>query len=167
MTSVPGNGSAQPARVVVLGVGNELLTDEGLGVVAARALSECDLPGVEVVEAGTPGLSMLAAIADREAVLILDAVASDTAGPGDVVVLRDQEVPRARSMFQTAHQVGVPDAIEAAELAGCRPSKLAVVGMVPACLDVGYGLSQTICARLGALVQAAQVVLREWGVGDA
>ena len=167
MSSVPGNGSAEPARVVVLGVGNELLTDEGLGVVAARALSECDLPGVEVVEAGTPGLSMLAAIADREAVLILDAVAADAAGPGDVVVLRDQEVPRARSMFQTAHQVGVPDAIEAAELAGCQPSKLVVVGMVPACLDVGYGLSQTICARLGALLQVAHMVLREWGVGDA
>ena len=167
MTGVLGNGSAPPAPVVVLGVGNELLTDEGLGVVAARALSECDLPGVEVVEAGTPGLGLLAAIADREAVLILDAVVAGTAGPGELVVLRDQEVPRARSMFQTAHQVGVQDAIDAAELAGCQPGKLAVVGMVPACLDVGYGLSQIICARLDALVHAAQAVLREWGVGDA
>ena len=167
MTSVAASGLASPAPVVVLGVGNELLTDEGLGVVAARALSECALPGVEVVEAGTPGLSMLAAIADREAVLILDAVAADVAGPGDVVVLRDQEVPRGRSMFRTAHQVGVPDAIEAAELAGCPPSKLAVVGMVPACLDVGYGLSHIVCERLGVLVEAARTVLREWGVGDA
>ncbi len=167
MTSVAASGWAQPAPVVVLGVGNELLTDEGLGVAAARALSDYDLPGVEVVEAGTPGLGLLAAIADREAVLILDAVAADAAGPGDVVVLRDHEVPLVRGPFQTAHQVGVQDAIEAAELAGCRPSKLAVVGMVPACLDVGYGLSEIICERLGALVQAARAVLREWGVGDA
>jgi hydrogenase maturation protease len=165
---IRGNGWSEPVPpVVVLGVGNELLTDEGLGVVAARQLSRCSLPGVEVVEAGTPGLALLPTIAGRHAVLILDAVAVDDATPGDLVVLRGEEVPRAHNMLLAAHQIGVPEAIVTAELAGCRPEKLAVVGMVPACLDVGYGLSQVVWWQLGALVKAARALLREWGVGDA
>jgi hydrogenase maturation protease len=167
VTAVSGLGRSEPAPVVVLGVGNELLTDEGLGVVAARALSDCGLPGVEVVEAGTPGLALLPTIVGREAVLILDAVAADGAVPGDLFVLRDEEVPRAQSMFHTAHQVGVADALAAAELAGCEPSRLAVVGMVPACLDVGYGLSQLVRERIGALVDLARALLGEWVVGHA
>ena len=60
--------------ILVLGIGNELFTDEGLGVVAARRIAQSGLPGVEVLDGATLGLALLPEIADRDAVLLLDAI---------------------------------------------------------------------------------------------
>lgn len=155
--------------VLVLGVGNELFTDEGLGVAAAHRLAADPAAGravVEVLDGGTLGLALLPEIADREAVLVLDAILADGAAPGELVVLHDDEVTQAGALLISAHQLGVAEALAAADFAGRRPRRLAAVGMVPACLDTGYGLSPTAAAGLDRLVRAAQDILAEWGYAD-
>lgn len=150
--------------VLVLGIGNELFTDEGLGIAAAHRIAELNLAGVQVLDGGTLGIALLPEIADREALLVLDAVAAKGAEPGTVLVLRDDEVTRAHSLMVSVHQLGIADALASAELSGCRPDRLTAVGMVPADLDTGYGLSPLVESRLDSLVSQALAVLADWGV---
>jgi hydrogenase maturation protease len=164
-SAVTGTGtSSHGAPVLVLGVGNELFTDEGLGCVAAQAIARLELPGVEVLDGSTLGIALLPLLAGRDAVLLLDATVGRDAQPGDLIVLHGDEVPASRHLTTSAHQIGVCEALAAAELAGCRPPTLAAVGMVPVSLETGYGLSAPIADRIPQMVHTACAVLREWGV---
>ncbi len=162
------DGPAAPA--VVLGIGNELLGDDGAGVVAARRLAKLPIPGVDVLDGGTLGLMLMPYIAGRQAVLVLDAVSHAHGTPGDVVVIGDSDVRRGHGVRATAHDIGLVDALSAAELAGCAPARIALIGIVPAEITEHWGLSPVVGSRVGAMVDAARAVLAEWGVevpGDA
>lgn len=150
--------------ILVLGIGNELFTDEGLGVVAARRVAEYRLPGVEVLDGATLGLALLPEIADRDAVLLLDAIVGGDRPPGTVLTLAAEQIPMARSIMMSAHQIGVVDALAAAELAGCAPPRLAAAGMVPVSLEMGYGLSPGAEQALDQVVDHALAQLTAWGV---
>jgi hydrogenase maturation protease len=152
------------APVLVLGIGNELLGDDGVGVVAARRLAEPPMPGVEVLDGGTLGLMLMPYLAGRQAVLILDAVSQAGRKPGDVVVLLDHDVRRGHGVRTTAHDIGLVDALSAAELAGCAPDRVALVGIVPESIADRWGLSPLLTARLDAVVTTARTVLTDWGV---
>lgn len=70
----------------------------------------------------------------------------------------------ARSLMMSAHQIGVVDALAAAELAGCAPQRLAAVGMVPISLEMGYGLSSGAEQAMAEVVEQALAQLAAWGV---
>jgi hydrogenase maturation protease len=152
------------AETLVLGIGNELFTDEGLGVVAARLIADLALPGVEVLDGATLGLALLPEIADRTSVLLLDAVVAGELAPGTVLTLAADQIPMARSIMMSAHQIGVVDALAAAELAGCAPRRLAAVGMVPISLEMGYGLSPDAERGLDEVVDQALCQLAAWDI---
>jgi len=156
--------SRAAARVLVLGVGNELLGDDGIGVVAARHLAASPIPGVDVVDGGTLGLMLMPYIAGREAVLVLDAVSHARGTPGQVVVLGDGEVRSGHGVRVTAHEIGLVDALSAARLAGCAPARVGLVGVVPASITERWGLSPVARSSIGAMVQAARGVLAGWGI---
>lgn len=168
MNTLPAWGSsgadASECPVLVIGLGNELFSDEGLGCAAARELAALELPGVEVVDGSTLGIALLPTIAGRTAVLLLDATVGRNAAPGDLLVLRDEEVPANRYLTVSAHQVGISEALAAAQLAGYQPPRLAAVGMVPVSLETGWGLTPQVQAAMPALIEAALSVLRQWGV---
>ena len=149
---------------LVVGVGNELLTDEGVGVAAARALATLDLPDVEVLDGGTIGLGLLPLIEDREGVLVLDAAIREGADAGDLVVLVGEDVAGGGWIFASPHQVGIVQALAATELTGRAPTHVAVVGMVPTSLDVGYGLSPAASSQLDRMTASALELLAGWGV---
>jgi len=157
------SGPDVPAPVLVLGVGNELFTDEGLGCVAVRRIAELGLPGVDVLDGATLGLSLLPEISERSALLLLDAVVADGAVPGDLLEFHGDQVPARYRLTVSVHQIGVEEALAAAEFAGRRPPVLAAVGLVPADLGVGVGLSPLTASRLDALVDRALVILSTWG----
>jgi hydrogenase maturation protease len=152
------------APVLVLGIGNELLGDDGAGVVAARCLAAAQIPGVDVLEAGTLGLKLMPYLAGRRAVLVLDAVSTEHGGPGDVVVIGDGDVRRSHGIRPTAHDISLVDALSAAELAGCAPGQVSLVGIVPASITHRWGLSPVVAGRVTAMTDAARRVLAGWGV---
>lgn len=152
--------------VLVLGLGNELFTDEGVGVAAARRLAEEGLAGVEVVDGGTLGLSLLPLVEGREALLVLDAVLDDDLPPGAIVVIEGDDLRREARLLYSAHQLGVSEVLAAADLVGSTPPSVAAVGMVPASVETGYGLSDVATAALPAMVDAAHRVLDFWGVEE-
>ncbi|WP_239374025.1 MULTISPECIES: HyaD/HybD family hydrogenase maturation endopeptidase [unclassified Frankia] len=165
-TGVMAAGAEVVAPVLVLGIGNELLGDDGVGVVAARRLGAVPVPGVEVLDGGTLGLMLMPYLAGRRAVLILDAVASAQGRPGDVIVIGDGDVRRGHGVRASAHDVGLVDALSAAELAGCAPQHVALVGVVPESIADRWGLSPLIDSSVTEMVAAARSILAGWGVTD-
>lgn len=152
------------APIVVLGLGNELFRDEGVGVHAAREVAARGPGGADVLDGGTLGLALLPEIEGRRGLLVLDAVAAVGEVPGDVVELGPADLIRPRRLLMSAHQVGISETLAAASLQGTAPALLAAVGMVPYSLETGYGLSDDAAARLGRMVDRALAVLARWGV---
>ena len=152
------------APYLILGLGNELFRDEGLGVVASRSFAERDMKNVEVVDGGTLGLELVATIEGREGLLVLDAVASEDASPGDILTLEGEELEISRQLLFSVHQIGVVEALAAAELIGAKPDRVAAIGMVPFSLDTGYGITPDAAQRMPAMIAAAEQILAGWGV---
>ncbi len=150
--------------VLVLGVGNVLLRDEGLGVHAIRRLAErYRLPeSVTVVDGGTSGLDLLDLIAGREQLIIVDAVAHD--GPPETMIrMVDGEIPAFLQTKISPHQLGLSDLLAVLQLTGDAPSRITLFGLQPADMGLGLDLSAPLSARVDALVEAVASELSALG----
>lgn len=110
-------------RILVLGVGNVLLTDEAIGVRIVEALEQrYELPDyVEVLDGGTAGMELLEMMADRDHLIIADAVVSKKRTPGTIMILRDEEVPTLFTNKISPHQLGLADVLSALRFTGNSP----------------------------------------------
>lgn len=150
------------APFAVLGLGNELFEDEGIGVQAAWEVDRAGLPGVEVLDGGTLGMQLLPEIEGRAGLLVLDAMVAEGRAPGDILVLDARELVRPRMLLMSAHQVGIAETLGAAQLLGTSPALLAAVGMVPFSLETGYGITEAARSRLPVMVEEAIGILSGW-----
>ena len=162
------NPAKAPCPVLVLGMGNILLEDEGLGIRALEALQrQFDMPpGVELLDGGTTGMGLLDDISGRRHLLVLDAVQTGEA-PGTLVVMRGDEVPVYFGIRVTPHQLGLADVLATLELSGEQPGSVCVLGMVPYSLEMSLELSEPIVSRLGDLVELAVGELTSLGYAPA
>lgn len=147
---------------VVVGVGNTILSDDGVGVHAARLLL-CDsrVPaGVTILDGGTLGLKLLPYVSDASRVLFLDAVNSGAA-PGTPIRMTARELLDTSSGL-SVHQLGVADLIAALTLVSTRQQDIVVLGVQPANTDWGTSLSSDVEAALTWLVDAALMQLNLW-----
>lgn len=153
-----------PAPTLVLGLGNELFSDEGIGIAATRVLSREHLPDVDIIDGGTLGIELLPAVAGRTRLLIFDAVAAEEAEPGEILVLSADEIRAGQQILVSAHQIGISQVLAAAELSGNAVTEIAGIGMVPFSLETGYGITPEAEERLEEMVDAGRDILRAWGV---
>ena len=139
--------------LLVLGLGNVLLEDDGVGAAAVSQLLDRfeAPPGVRVLDGGTLGLSLLPYLQSADAVILVDAIRADAA-PGTVVRLDGDEVGPAVATRLSPHQVGVADLLEGARWLGGYPAHLVLLGLVPASMELAVGLSPQVHASLPALV---------------
>ncbi len=152
-------------RIVVLGLGNILLRDEGVGVRVVEALAaRYVLPAtVEVVDGGTVGMDLLDTLAGCDHLLVCDAVQTG-APPGSVVKLADAEVP---ALFQTRfspHQLGLAEVLATLILMEEAPAALTLIGVAPADLELGVELSPEVAAALERAVECLAGALRGLGL---
>jgi hydrogenase maturation protease len=148
----------------VLGLGNVLCGDDGVGVVAVRMLTRrFEIPpGVRVLDGGTLGLGLLGHFEDAEEVLLVDAIRAD-APPGTLVRLDGADVAPAVRERLSVHQVGVADLLDALHLLGAYPRRLALLGLVPVTLELGLARSPAVAAGLPDLVDAVAEGIRAAG----
>ncbi|MBC8507869.1 MAG: HyaD/HybD family hydrogenase maturation endopeptidase [Anaerolineales bacterium] len=151
-------------KTLILGVGNLLLSDEGVGVrVIERLQAEYDLPEqVQVLDGGTLGLDLLYYLEGIENLLIIDAIEMD-AEPGELLRMEGEEVPSFLSMKMSPHQIGIPDMLFAAKLRDLYPPNVVLWGVQPADLDVSMDLSPLIQAKVDVLVGKTLAELDTWG----
>ncbi|NNF27250.1 MAG: HyaD/HybD family hydrogenase maturation endopeptidase [Gemmatimonadetes bacterium] len=142
------------ARLSVVGLGNVLCRDDGLGVAAVtRLLERFRLgDGVVALDGGTLGMSLMSHLADVPNVLLVDAVELDSP-PGTLVELAGESVALAAAQRLSVHQVGVVDLLDGLRLIGRYPATIGLVGMVPETTELGVELSPAVEAQMSALVQ--------------
>lgn len=140
--------------LLVLGIGNLLCGDDGVGVAAvARLAREWEAPeGVRVLDGGTLGLSLLPWIELAERAILVDAIRAE-GPPGTLVRLDGDEVAPAVASRLSVHQVGVSDLVEAARLRGALPPRLVLLGVVPASLELSIARTPAVEARIPELVE--------------
>ena len=148
---------------VVIGLGNLVLSDDGLGVHVVRRLRDRYRlrDRVELVEGGTAGLLLLPHLADARRVIIVDAI--DTGAPaGTLVRLTGEKWGSAFAHHLTPHDVGLRDLLGAARLSGVWPSQLVIHGAQPANTEIGTTLSEPLAAALDPLARAVLAHLTAW-----
>ena len=150
--------------ITVLGVGNLLRTDEGVGVHAVRALEgrhREDLPDADFLDGGTLGLNLLPFIEEANSLLILDAVDSNSP-PGSIIELGGDSIPRYAGIKLSEHQVTLQEVLGLARIRGRFPPRTILIGMQPADLSTGDTLSPAAAAALPEMLEKAEAVLRAW-----
>lgn len=152
-------------RTLVLGLGNILLHDEGVGVWVAEALGRqfAFPPEVAVLEGGTLGLDLLPRLDGVERLLVIDAVKLGRV-PGAIVRLEGDEVPAGLAVKMSPHQIGIQDLLAGARLLGSEPPCVVLWGMEPERLDPGTGFSTAVKDALPRIETAVLDELRGWGV---
>ena len=149
-------------NIVVLGLGNTIRTDDGLGVHAIRKLSaEMVLPpDVRIIDGGTLGLDLLPNLQGVTHLLALDAVDSRNS-PGTLSRFADEDLADL-PMSKSVHLLGLSDLLGAMNLLGCAPRKVVLLGLQPKSTDWGTGLTFEVEARLKDLVEAAHGEISTW-----
>lgn len=151
------------SRTLVLGIGNILLHDDGVGVWAAEKL-RCEFrfpESVTIIEGGTLGLDLLPHLDGVARLLIVDAVRRGRA-PGELVRLEGKEVPVVLGQKLSAHQVGVQDLLAGAQLMGLEFSNLVLWGIEPELLGPGTGFSSSVADALPSLMTNVIEELARW-----
>lgn len=148
-----GSEDISSPKTVILGVGNVLLSDEGIGVHVANELSTMELPpGVSVVEGGTDGFRLLNIITETDRLIVIDAVKGGAA-PGSIYRFNVDEVKNVPSGFRTSvHQVGILEVIDLSGLIGKTP-KTTIIGVEPKSLEMSLELTPEIKAKIPRIIE--------------
>lgn len=173
----PANSCGKGGRILVLGLGNILLKDEGVGVHVAKQLQGMALPGnVEVIDGGTAGLDMLLSQKDLDKLVVVDATRANKE-PGIIYKarltpplggagLKGGEIDKLTRIFGqdkdlkiSSHQFGLIDALAAAEKSNCAPREIVIIGVEPKEINYGLELTEQVGQRIAEVVN---MVLEEF-----
>jgi hydrogenase maturation protease len=152
-------------KVLILGLGNILLGDEGLGVRALELLCQrYELPPeVEVCDGDCLGLKLLPRLAGVSRLMVVDA-AEIQRSPGTIEELKGDEIGQRWEGKLSAHEINLSDLLSAATLMGTKFDKVVLFVMQPASTASGLDLSPVVRAALPRLVRIMAAELARWGV---
>jgi hydrogenase maturation protease len=155
---------AGPAPILVLGLGNMLLSDDGVGPALLQELAgnESHWKGeVEFLDGGTQGLALLGQLSGRRGLIIVDALRKGAA-PGTVYRLTLPELREVTpGRASSGHESNAGELLAAAELLDELPDRLFVVGVEPEKMTTGVGLSRAVQEALPAASDQVACLLNE------
>jgi hydrogenase maturation protease len=158
---------SEAGGTVVIGLGNPLMADDGVGIAALERLRAAGAPpDVELVDGGTWGMNLLPIIEAAGRVLLMDAIDAG-APPGTLHVLERAQIPRYLATKISPHQVDLRDVLALAELRGNLPEQTVAVGLQPERVEMSCELSDAVETRLDDLVAAVTQRLAVWASTDA
>ncbi len=144
-------------RIVVVGVGNLLMKDEGIGIHALQELEKLDLPpDVKLIDGGTSP-DLIAYTRAGEKLIIVDA-AKAGGEPGDIYRFKPEDLATEKPVLSSAHQMGVVENLALMDLTGHKPAEVVIIGIEPGVIDWGMELSPILQEKLPKLIE---VVLEE------
>lgn len=151
--------------VLVMGIGNLLLQDEGAGVRAVEELGRrYRLPeGVELLDGGTSGIELLQYIQGKDLLILIDVVRGGNPY-GTLLRFEGENVPAIFQSKISPHQLGISDLLAASNLTGTMPDKVVLFGIEPKSMDTGLDLSEEVAGSLGMLVDLVAEELRLFGL---
>ncbi len=152
-------------NIAVFGIGNILLSDDGVGVHAVNTLkNEYTFPeSVTLIDGGTKGLDLLPLFENRDKVLIIDA-ANFKKEPGTIGTVEGDKIPAFLSAKLSVHQIGLPDMLFAARLMEIMPAEICLIGIQPLSMDTTTEMSDVVRDNMDTLIDRVLEKLRAWGV---
>lgn len=150
---------SSPDSAVVVGIGNEIRADDGLGCIAAQLIEhDPRLPkNVRVIHGSTLGLELLPYLKKPRKIVFVDAV-DVNAEPGRIIRLTEEGL-RNLNGSSNAHQLGVADLLTALRLIRDDEPEVAILGMQPAVVDWGTELSPIVQSNMPELVNRVMTLL--------
>jgi len=150
--------------ILVLGLGNLVMSDDALGSRAIMALEKRFRfpPQVTLLDGGTLGLDLLPRLEGVDKLLVVDALQMG-AQPGSVFRLEGEEVPRAFANKLSVHQMGLQDLLAVAELQGHLPERLVVWGAQSESIEMGLEMSAAVTVALEEVIAGVVRELSAWG----
>jgi hydrogenase maturation protease len=164
---MPLRDTLEPAHTLVLGIGNVLLSDDGVGVHVLRALEAMQEKGqihsaVALRDGGTIGLTLLSDIQEHGALIVIDATEFGSE-PGTVRAFTGEDMDRqVRGQKRTAHEVALGDLLAAAQLTECTPKRRALIAIQPGSTQWGLAPSDSVRAAIPPACTAVRSLLEEW-----
>lgn len=141
-------------KIVVLGVGNELLSDEGIGVHVAKEIQKKKIfsPEIEVMEGGTDGFGLINIITDTDRLIVIDSLKGGSE-PGTIYKFDIEDAPGTPDIFKTSvHQIGILEVINLSSLIGKTPVTT-VIGVEPKSISTGMELSEEVKAKIPRVIE--------------
>ena len=153
-----------PPTAAVIGLGNPLLGDDALGLVALERLSAyyALADDVSLHDGGTWGMSLLPTIEDATHVLFLDAIDRREV-PGTFIRLEGEEIPATLAHMVSPHQIDLREVLAVTMLRGTFPHGAVAIGVQPETLATQVALSGIVASKVDEVVAAAVAQLRAWG----
>jgi hydrogenase maturation protease len=152
------------SQILVLGIGNTLLADDGVGVRIVESLrGDPDMAERMLIDGGTLSFSLLSHLEDAQAMLVVDAADLEAAA-GTVSVFESGEMDRfiRRARGRSVHEVGLADLMDMARLHGCLPPQRALVCVQPERIDWGEALSPAVQAATPHACRQVRELLCRW-----
>jgi hydrogenase maturation protease len=141
------------APTLILGIGNILLRDEGIGVRVVEAMRGLPLPkDVEILDGGTSGLRLIDAIADRRKLIVIDAVMTE-APPAAVLRLTGEDLAARTGQTHSPHEFGLLETLTAARHLGVAPREVIIYGVQPKDVGQGLELSPEVAAVVPKIIE--------------
>jgi hydrogenase maturation protease len=160
MAYSPGSSAEPVAPIVVIGVGNELMRDDGVGIEVIRRLEEENLgAGVELIEGAVGGLDLVFDLEGRERAIVVDAARMGLA-PGTVRLVQREQIEERMVPLASLHYIGLHDVLELAEMTGIHP-EVTVVAVEPAEVLPGLGLTGAVAAAVPEMVRLVKELVRK------
>ena len=143
-------------RAVILGIGNTILSDEGVGVRAVEAFEKrYRLPeNILAIDGGTSSMEMIEELSHLDFLLVLDTIVAGKP-PGTIVKLAGNDVPAFFRRKLSPHQIGLSDVLASLEFLEAEPKDIVVIGVQPVTMELGMELSPEVAVRVPEMVEMA------------
>ncbi len=147
--------------VLVLGIGNILLRDEGVGVRVIEAMRELPLPDhVELCDGGTAGADLLDILSDRRKVIVIDAMDAG-AEAGTIYRLTLDDLLPTEAPHASLHEIGLLETIDMARCLGVHPHEVVIFGVKPGEISCGLELSSPVSQAIPRIIDLILDEIRE------
>lgn len=155
--------SAETASVTVLGIGNILFQDEGIGVHAVEAFrqKQSEYPHITIEDGGTEGMKLLPLIESSTHLIIVDAVASEGEA-GQIICLEKEEIPRFPSARLSQHQQSFQELLAIADFRGHLPEYIYFIGVIPHTIEWGTEMTPEVESVIPVIVDMIEKRLQQW-----
>ncbi len=152
-------------RPVVIGLGNPLMGDDGLGLAALDLLRHAPV-GADLVDGGTWGMNLLPVLESADRVLLVDAIRTG-APAGTIHELSREEMPAMLVHKLSPHQIDLREVLALGMLRGTLPAELVAIGVEPEVVEMRTELSPVVAAALPALLERIRFRLARWAAAEA
>lgn len=153
------------SKIAVLGIGNLIMQDEGVGIHVIRKLEKeyTFQPKIELIDGGTSGSELYGFFEDNDKMIIVDAVNFDE-DPGFIGTIEKDDILKRLNTKMSMHNLGLTDVLSHVKLLDIEPSEIFLVGVQPAIIELHDELSEIVSKRVDRILEVIIMKLAEWKV---